>query len=97
MEVAGKKFVKLRNPWGRSEWTGPFSDGSKEWTPEWLQRMPELKHSFGDDGEFLMECKFLLGPVSHRTMLNPAFRQRFSQDVDGDCIYATLRSVMAAL
>ena len=30
----GQKFrlVKLRNPWGRFEWSGKFADGSAEWT-----------------------------------------------------------------
>jgi hypothetical protein len=63
IEVAEKKFVKLRNPWGDTEWTGPWSDGSKEWTREWLQRLPELDHSFANDGEFLMECE--CGCYSH--------------------------------
>lgn len=39
----GKKvrLVKIRNPWGErsssgeGEWDGPWSDGSKEWTPYW--------------------------------------------------------------
>ncbi|KAG8742060.1 hypothetical protein FRC12_015450, partial [Ceratobasidium sp. 428] len=60
LEVNGKRFLRIRNPWGKSEWTGPWSDGSKEWTAEWLTRLPELKHSFGDDGEFLMEYKDFL-------------------------------------
>ncbi|KAF8597838.1 cysteine proteinase [Ceratobasidium sp. AG-I] len=60
LEVAGKRFLRLRNPWGESEWTGRWSDGSKEWTPEWLARLPELKHKFGDDGEFLMEYEDFL-------------------------------------
>ncbi|KAG8682587.1 hypothetical protein FRC09_016664, partial [Ceratobasidium sp. 395] len=55
LEVAGKRFLRLRNPWGKSEWKGRWSDGSKEWNSEWLTRLPELKHKFGDDGEFLME------------------------------------------
>ena len=43
------KLLKIRNPWGNTEWKGPWSDGSKEWTPEMMQ---ELKHRFGDDGIF---------------------------------------------
>jgi hypothetical protein len=59
MTYLGKRFVKLRNPWGDTEWTGRWSDGSKEWTAEWLTRLPELDHSFGNDGQFLMECELL--------------------------------------
>nr|GAT53037.1 predicted protein [Mycena chlorophos] len=55
VEVRGKRFVVLRNPWGNSEWTGPWSDGSKEWTEQWLPALKELEHSFGDDGQFVME------------------------------------------
>ncbi|KAH8660922.1 hypothetical protein BGZ60DRAFT_381562 [Tricladium varicosporioides] len=51
------RLVKIRNPWGRrawngmGEWSGPWSDGSKEWTPYWMNK---LNHRFGDDGEFYM-------------------------------------------
>ncbi|KAJ6467998.1 hypothetical protein C8R47DRAFT_1152164 [Mycena vitilis] len=55
VEYNGKRFVVLRNPWGDSEWTGPWSDGAKEWTEEWLPALKQLKHSFGDDGQFVME------------------------------------------
>lgn len=37
--------------------TGCSGDGSKEWTPEWLQK---LDHRFGDDGAFWMSYKDLL-------------------------------------
>ncbi|EIN09345.1 cysteine proteinase [Punctularia strigosozonata HHB-11173 SS5] len=50
-----KRFVKVRNPWGEREWSGKWSDGSKEWTKEWLMALDDLNHKFGDDGEFLME------------------------------------------
>ena len=43
-----------------SEWTGRWSDGSKEWTQEWLEILPKLGHTFGDDGQFVMECELLL-------------------------------------
>lgn len=55
VEVKGKRFVVVRNPWGKSEWTGRWSDGSKEWTAEWLDAMPQLGHVFGNDGQFVME------------------------------------------
>ncbi|TFK23791.1 cysteine proteinase, partial [Coprinopsis marcescibilis] len=60
VECKGKRFVIVRNPWGTGEWTGPWSDGSKEWTPEWLAILPELGHRFGDDGQFVMEYKDFL-------------------------------------
>ncbi|KAF8797366.1 cysteine proteinase [Phlegmacium glaucopus] len=52
----GKRFVVVRNPWGKkSEWTGRWSDGLKQWTQEWLGVLPKLGHTFGDDGHFVME------------------------------------------
>ncbi|KAK4189912.1 cysteine proteinase [Podospora australis] len=61
----GKKvrLVKIRNPWGQrassglGEWNGPWSDGSKEWTPYWFKK---LDHKFGDDGVFWMSYQDML-------------------------------------
>jgi hypothetical protein len=36
------------------EWSGSWSDGSKEWTPYWMKK---LNHHFGDDGEFWMSFR----------------------------------------
>ncbi|KXX79311.1 Calpain-B [Madurella mycetomatis] len=68
VEMDGERLLLLKNPWGRSEWKGPWSDGSKEWTPEWLQK---LGHRFGDDGAFWISYKDLLRKYStfHRTRL----------------------------
>ncbi|KAJ7113933.1 hypothetical protein C8R44DRAFT_676394 [Mycena epipterygia] len=55
VEAKGKRFVVVRNPWGKCEWTGPWSDGSKEWNADSLDILPLLGHVFGDDGEFVME------------------------------------------
>ncbi|KAI8941511.1 hypothetical protein NX059_002727 [Plenodomus lindquistii] len=61
----GKKqrLVLIRNPWGKranaamGEWTGPWSDGSAEWTPYW---MTKLDHKFGNDGLFWMAYQDML-------------------------------------
>lgn len=61
-EGHGQRLVKIRNPWGRKEWTGPWSDGSKEWTAEWLQR---LGHAFADDGIFWIAYKDMLNKYKY--------------------------------
>ncbi|TGO87468.1 hypothetical protein BPOR_0224g00110 [Botrytis porri] len=57
VEIDGQRLVLLRNPWGEGEWKGAWSDGSKEWTPEWMKK---LEHRFGDDGSFWMSYDDLL-------------------------------------
>lgn len=61
-EVNGQRLLKLRNPWGRKEWTGRWSDGSSEWTPEWMQI---LDHKFGNDGIFWISYDDLLKKYQH--------------------------------
>jgi hypothetical protein len=61
--VHNKKLTGyIRNPWGKTEWNGPWSDGSEEWTPE---RMKALNHRFGDDGLFWISYKDLLRHYQH--------------------------------
>ncbi|KAK3678569.1 hypothetical protein LTR78_001867 [Recurvomyces mirabilis] len=61
-EVDGLKLVKLRNPWGNTEWTGAWADGSEEWTGEWLDK---LNHKFGNDGLFWILFDDLLDVYQH--------------------------------
>ena len=51
-EVAGRRLLRLRNPWGYGEWTGAWADGAREWTPELLRT---LEYAFEEDGTFWME------------------------------------------
>ncbi|KAG9292489.1 hypothetical protein G9A89_001562 [Geosiphon pyriformis] len=51
VEINGTRLVQIRNPLGRTEWKGPWSDGSEEWTPEWMMA---LDYRFGNDGTFWM-------------------------------------------
>ncbi|RAL17404.1 cysteine proteinase [Aspergillus homomorphus CBS 101889] len=68
------RLVLVRNPWGErntrgiGEWNGPWSDGSREWTPYWLQK---LQHKFGDDGLFWMAYEDMLSTFVflHRTRI----------------------------
>ncbi|TFK77479.1 cysteine proteinase [Pluteus cervinus] len=71
VETRGKRFLVIRNPWGKSEWTGRWSDGAKEWTREWIVILDDLEHQFGEDGQFVMEYSDFLNTWEEidRTML----------------------------
>lgn len=45
----------MRNPWGKKEWTGNWSDDSNSWTPE-LKKQAGFDNS-ANDGIFFMEFK----------------------------------------
>lgn len=61
-EGDGERLVKVRNPWGQTEWAGAWSDGSSQWTAQWLEK---LDHKFGDDGVFWMSYKDFLNHYKH--------------------------------
>ena len=49
-----ERIVKLRNPWGKGEWKGSWSDTDSRWTS---QLRSELEMSKKEDGIFFMEYK----------------------------------------
>jgi len=49
----GIKLLKMRNPWGHTEWKGDYSDKSKLWTPE-LKTYFGFVESSKEDGVFFM-------------------------------------------
>ncbi|KAG8992345.1 hypothetical protein FRB90_001040 [Tulasnella sp. 427] len=57
IEYDHRKFVVIRNPWGKFEWTGRWADGSKEWNGKWAAGLRKAlgDYKFGDDGEFVQE------------------------------------------
>ena len=47
------RLVMLRNPWGKLEWRGEWSDASPLWTPQLRKSLDQRKNA-GDDGTFWM-------------------------------------------
>ncbi|KAM9811890.1 calpain-5a [Syngnathus typhle] len=48
------EMIRLRNPWGRSEWSGPWSDSSEEWKKVSSRERENLGVVVQNDGEFWM-------------------------------------------
>ena len=50
----GVMLIRVRNPWGKSEWKGSWSDHSREWKS--LSKNEKAKYGlvFDNDGEFYM-------------------------------------------
>ncbi|OJJ30443.1 hypothetical protein ASPWEDRAFT_32621 [Aspergillus wentii DTO 134E9] len=61
-EIDGQRLLRLRNPWGKKEWRGAWSDGSEQWTAEWMEK---LGHKFGNDGFFWISYNDLLKKYQH--------------------------------
>lgn len=57
-EVDGHKLIQLRNPWGRGEWTGDWSDNSDKWTTR-IRNIVNW-HETKDDGVFWMDLNDLV-------------------------------------
>ncbi|KAK6166904.1 hypothetical protein SNE40_023508 [Patella caerulea] len=75
------RLVRVRNPWGHTEWNGAWSDGSAEW-----QQLPSgtVENPIKDDGEFWMALEDFLQYFSQLTICS------ITPDIDcdgsGDCL-----------
>ncbi|KAM3857364.1 calpain-1 catalytic subunit [Diretmus argenteus] len=63
------KLVRIRNPWGEVEWTGAWSDNSREWDSVDRSVRGRLQHC-SDDGEFWMSFSDFLREFSRLEICN---------------------------
>ncbi|XP_026881028.1 calpain-5-like [Electrophorus electricus] len=47
-------LIRMRNPWGKHEWDGPWSDSSQEWEKVGIRERANMGITVEDDGEFWM-------------------------------------------
>ncbi|XP_021367799.1 calpain-1 catalytic subunit-like [Mizuhopecten yessoensis] len=93
----GTRLIRVRNPWGKHEWTGPWSDGSNEWSsvPEGEVQRPNV-----DDGEFYMSLEDFMMYFSDVTIccLTPDFDRDGCSDTLNyiTCLYGDWRGSNAA-
>uniref|UniRef100_A0A8C9ZK71 Calpain 8 n=1 Tax=Sander lucioperca TaxID=283035 RepID=A0A8C9ZK71_SANLU len=63
------QLVRMRNPWGYKEWTGPWSDKSIEWNHLSQDEKSKLNH-VADDGEFWMSYSDFIKQFSRLEICN---------------------------
>uniref|UniRef100_A0A4W5PA40 Calpain 8 n=1 Tax=Hucho hucho TaxID=62062 RepID=A0A4W5PA40_9TELE len=63
------ELVRIRNPWGQVEWTGAWSDDSREWDGVRPEEKSKLDHS-AEDGEFWMAYSDFLRQYSKLEICN---------------------------
>ncbi|XP_077578546.1 calpain-5-like isoform X2 [Stigmatopora nigra] len=59
------EMIRLRNPWGSSEWNGPWSDGSAEWEKISQRERQKIGVVVQNDGEFWMTFDDFLSNFTH--------------------------------
>ncbi|XP_026093335.1 calpain-2 catalytic subunit-like isoform X1 [Carassius auratus] len=63
------QLVRIRNPWGRVEWIGPWSDNSTEWNSVQPEEKAKLVYS-AEDGEFWMAYSDFIQQFSRLDICN---------------------------
>lgn len=69
-------MIRLRNPWGEREWTGPWSDTSEEWQKVSKSEREKMGVTVQDDGEFWMTfedmCRYFTDIIKCR-LINTSY------------------------
>uniref|UniRef100_A0A8C5MRP9 Calpain-5 n=1 Tax=Leptobrachium leishanense TaxID=445787 RepID=A0A8C5MRP9_9ANUR len=91
------RLIRIRNPWGSGEWTGPWSDNSEEWKKVSRGDREKMGVTVNDDGEFWMSwddfCSHFTDLVvcrrvnthllsTHKTWTEVSVKSNWKQDVD---------------
>ncbi|XP_029031257.1 calpain-2 catalytic subunit-like [Betta splendens] len=76
----GVQLVRIRNPWGEVEWTGPWSDGSSEWKTI-SKDEKERMNNIAEDGEFWMSYSDFIKNFSKLEICNLTPDTLTSEDV----------------
>ncbi|XP_078287098.1 LOW QUALITY PROTEIN: calpain-9-like, partial [Rhinoraja longicauda] len=58
------RLFRLRNPWGRKEYSGPWSDRSPTWNEVSQEEKVRLKLKFSEEGEFWIPANILVEQFS---------------------------------
>ncbi|XP_034753376.1 calpain-2 catalytic subunit-like [Etheostoma cragini] len=74
------QLVRIRNPWGQVEWTGPWSDESSEWNRVSKEEKSKLNHAV-EDGEFWMSYSDFIKHFSKLEICNLTPDTLISDDV----------------
>lgn len=96
-KVGDTRLVRVRNPWGQSEWEGAWGDGSSEWASLPEHSVPPANR---DDGEFYISLEDFMQCFNMATICNitPDFDRDGSEDTLKyvTCLYGDWRDENAA-
>ena len=57
-EFRGEKLVKMRNPWGKGEWRGPWGDADPIWNSVSQEDKDRMGYKKSEDGSFFMNLQY---------------------------------------
>jgi hypothetical protein len=75
--VDGEWIVKLKNPWGKFEWSGKYSDADDSEQADKVRQ--SMEHKRGSDGIFLMSAFDLFGRCEGLDIYEPLDKNHFEK------------------